>query len=146
MYARRRRTAFFLVLILGFVMVNSVFGSEDEPDQAAGQAGTRPDGTVIGATNTPSPPPEEPEFPIKHVVFIVKENRTYDNYFARYPGAEGTETATISTGEEIELEVATDVFEPDLGHSFADAVQGINGGAMDRFDLVYNGKTMNGLT
>jgi phospholipase C len=27
--------------------------------------------------------------PIRHVVIIVKENHTFDNYFATYPGAEG---------------------------------------------------------
>jgi len=31
-----------------------------------------------------------PDSPIKHVVFIVKENRTFNNYFATYGhGAEG---------------------------------------------------------
>jgi phospholipase C len=145
MYARRRRTAAFLVLILGFVMVNSVFGSEDEGDGVGGRAGTRPD-FVVNASTSPSAEPEAPDYPIKHVVFIVKENRTYDNYFAKYPEGEGTDTAKISTGETIELEEAEDAFTPDLGHSFADAVQGINGGEMDRFDLVYNGKTMNGFT
>src|ERR1035437_6633703 len=27
--------------------------------------------------------------PIEHVIFIVKENRTFDNYFGRFPGADG---------------------------------------------------------
>ncbi|HYN36883.1 MAG TPA: alkaline phosphatase family protein [Actinomycetota bacterium] len=143
MYARRRRTAFFLVLILGFVGVRSTFGSEED-NTPGGTAGNRPQAAVPGTTV--SPPPQEPEFPIKHIVFIVKENRTYDNYFGRYPEGDGTETAVISTGETIDLEPAADIFEPDLGHSFLDAVQGINGGKMDRFDLVYNGETMNGFT
>jgi len=26
---------------------------------------------------------------IKHVVFIIKENRTFDNYFGTFPGANG---------------------------------------------------------
>ncbi len=30
-----------------------------------------------------------PDSPIKHVIFMVKENRTFNNYFATYPGAEG---------------------------------------------------------
>lgn len=144
MYARRRRTAFLLVVLLGFVMVRSVFA---EGGEAGGpQEGSRPRGIAAGATTSPPPPPEEPEYPIEHIVFIVKENRTFDNYFARYPGADGTETGMTSTGEEVELEVATDVFEPDLGHSFLDGVEGINGGEMDRWDLVANGETMNGYT
>src|SRR5258708_32818469 len=32
--------------------------------------------------------------PIKHVVVIVKENHTFDNYFGAFPGAKGT----LSTG------------------------------------------------
>jgi phospholipase C len=29
---------------------------------------------------------------IKHIVFIVKENRTFDNYFGTFPGADGATT------------------------------------------------------
>jgi phospholipase C len=32
--------------------------------------------------------------PIRHVVIIVKENHTFDNYFGSFPGAEGTLTAS----------------------------------------------------
>ena len=38
-----------------------------------------------------------PDSPIKHVIFIVKENRTFNNYFATYPGAEGTTTGGTLT-------------------------------------------------
>src|SRR5690348_444423 len=30
-----------------------------------------------------------PDGPIKHIVFFIKENRTFDNYFGTYPGANG---------------------------------------------------------
>ena len=30
--------------------------------------------------------------PIEHVVIIVKENHTFDNYFGTYPGANGDAT------------------------------------------------------
>ena len=32
--------------------------------------------------------------PIEHVVIIVKENHTFDNYFGTYPGANGDATLT----------------------------------------------------
>ena len=36
------------------------------------------------------------ENPIKHVIFMVKENRTFDHYFGTYPGADGaTEGGTL---------------------------------------------------
>ncbi len=34
-------------------------------------------------------------WPIKHVVFIIKENRSFDNMFGRFPGADGTTTGQI---------------------------------------------------
>lgn len=141
MYARRRRTLFLVVVLLGAFLVRfTIFG-----DEKATSAGERPRRAVAGATASPSER-DRPSFPIKHVVFIVKENRTFDNYFARYPGAEGTTTARTSNGDEVKLTEATDVLEPDLGHSFTDAVEAINGGRMDRFDLVLNGESLNGFT
>ena len=35
------------------------------------------------------PPPAPTRFPIKHVVFLIKENRSFDNLFGRFPGANG---------------------------------------------------------
>ena len=142
MLRRRRRTVVVLLAALtGLVGTRLLVTSDGESP-----AGLRPGLPEAAGTRNPTPSETEEEIPIKHVVFIVKENRTFDNYFARYPGAEGTSKAKTSSGDTVPLEVATDVFEPDLGHSFTDAVEGINGGRMDRFDLVTNGETMNGFT
>ncbi len=84
------------------------------------------------------------DHPIKHIIYIMKENRSFDNYFARYPGAEGTTTGKTSDGRTVELSVAPDVQEPDLGHSFFDGLISINGGKMDQFDLVLNGDDLSG--
>ena len=32
--------------------------------------------------------------PIKHVIFLVKENRTFDQLYGLFPGANGTTTGT----------------------------------------------------
>jgi phospholipase C len=37
----------------------------------------------------PKPSPPKGGSPIKHVVIIVKENHAFDNYFGRFPGANG---------------------------------------------------------
>lgn len=74
--------------------------------------------------------------PIEHVVFIIKENRTFDHYFGRYPGAEGATTGKISTGETIPLKPAPDIQPFDLGHDFQSGLIAINGGAMDGFDKI----------
>ena len=52
----------------------------------AGDAAPGSDGAVSSTT------------PIKHVVVIVKENHTFDNYFGTFPGAEGTTTCKTTTG------------------------------------------------
>jgi len=39
-----------------------------------------------------------PGYPIKHIIVIVKENHTFDNYFGTFPGAEGTTTYQLSDG------------------------------------------------
>ena len=65
---------------------------------------------------------------IKHIVFMVKENRTFDNYFGTFPGADGATTGTISTGAVIPLGHAPDMTPNDIDHSFQAAVKAIDGG------------------
>jgi phospholipase C len=76
---------------------------------------------------------------IKHIVFLVKENRTFDNYFGTFPGADGATSGKISTGETIPLGHAPDMLPRDIDHSFHSAVLAIDGGAMDKFDLIPGG-------
>jgi phospholipase C len=76
---------------------------------------------------------------IKHIVFIVKENRTFDNYFGTFPRADGATSGTISTGDVIPLRHAPDMTPRDIDHSYQAAVKAIDGGAMDRFDLIAGG-------
>src|SRR5262249_10990505 len=73
---------------------------------------------------------------VDHIVFIVKENRTFDHYFGTFPGADGATTGTISTGATVVLGQAPDRTPRDISHSFQSAVLVINGGEMDRFDLI----------
>src|SRR5439155_4216407 len=37
-------------------------------------------------------------WPIKHVIFIVKENRSFDQYFGLFPGANGTTVGMTRDG------------------------------------------------
>ena len=146
MLRRRRRTIGLLVAVLmlsgAAVGTRSLF--EESPDLT--RTGLQPGMPEAAGAETPGIDGPEQEIPIKHVVFIIKENRTFDNYFARYPGADGATHAELSDGREVRLTVATDVFEPDIGHGFTDGVIAVNGGRMNGFDLVTNGETMNGFT
>src|SRR5258708_22529542 len=38
---------------------------------------------------------------IQHIVFIIKEKRSFDMYFGAFPGADGVTSAVISTGAPI---------------------------------------------
>ncbi len=73
---------------------------------------------------------------IDHIVFIVKENRSFDNYFGRFPGADGATTGRTSTGEVLSLQQAPDQVSPDISHAAAAAYTAYDYGRMDRFDLI----------
>jgi phospholipase C len=73
-------------------------------------------------------------WPIKHVVFLIKENRTFDHMFGRFPGANGV-TVGIDHGAPRELVRGTDRRVPgDIPHCYECALVAWNGGAMDGFD------------
>jgi phospholipase C len=76
---------------------------------------------------------------IQHIIFVVRENRTFDNYFGTFPGADGATTATISTGQVIALRHGEDQYPRDPGHTWQAAKVGLNGGKMDGFDLINQG-------
>src|SRR5512140_2177730 len=73
---------------------------------------------------------------IQHIVFIVKENRSFDNYFGTFPGANGATSGKISTGQVIPLGHAPDILPRDISHTYQSAVTAIHGRKMDRFDLI----------
>ncbi len=72
--------------------------------------------------------------PIKHVIVIVKENHTFDNYFGRFPGADGAKTVQIN-GIQQKPPRAPDS-TPDINHSFFTAQLAYNHGRMDGFERV----------
>ena len=69
---------------------------------------------------------------IDHIVFVIKENRTFDNYFGQFPGADGATTGKTCDGGERPLLPAPDRGYAS-GHSFTDGVTAINGGQMNCF-------------
>jgi len=80
---------------------------------------------------------------IKHIVFIIKENRSFDHYFGRFPGAAGATNGMTSTGQRVPLSPAPDVTMNDVAHSWFAAKTGINGGKMNGWDL-NDGGNVNG--
>jgi phospholipase C len=76
---------------------------------------------------------------IQHIVYILKENRSFDNYFGTFPGADGATSGPISTGDVIPLGHTPDATPRDPGHAWTDAHTAINNGLMNQFDLVQDG-------
>jgi phospholipase C len=78
---------------------------------------------------------------IDHVVFLIKENRTFDTYFGSFPGVDGAVTGRTCDGEIVPLTPAADRVEgPD--HSFAGGIHAVNGGRMNCFDTLLEGKDL----
>jgi len=73
---------------------------------------------------------------IKHIIFLIKENRTFDNYFGTYPGANGAAKAVDSQGREIPLKHQRDQI-PDIDHSSEGARNAFDSGKMDRFEFLH---------
>src|SRR5947207_9461324 len=68
--------------------------------------------------------------PIKHVVFLVKENRTFDQLFGLFPGADGTTTGRMD-GRTVPLtRVIPQRLPRDLDHSYARPLADYHGWAM----------------
>jgi phospholipase C len=72
-------------------------------------------------------------WPIKHVVFLIMENRSYDNIFGAFPGADGASVG-YDRGVQRPLELAELQRAHDLPHCYNCNVASVNEGAMDGFN------------
>lgn len=81
-------------------------------------------------------------FPIKHVVVIVKENHTFDNYFGTFPGAEGTTSCKTTMGT-VPAPHAPNATPRDMCHEHSCALQDWDGGKMDGWLGVSGASTNN---
>jgi phospholipase C len=74
---------------------------------------------------------------IKHVVIMVQENRSFDNLFATFPGADGTKKGKNSFGHTVKLKESS-LYSPKLfANSHAAFVTEYDKGKMDGWNLVY---------
>ena len=105
----------FAVVLVTLAVLSGSRGSP-HPAQAAGAG----------------PPPTTT--PIKHVVIIMKENRSFDEYFGRFPGANGAVSGTMSNGQTVALGQTPDPMPNDICHVYSCWLSSWDGGAMDGFD------------
>ena len=71
---------------------------------------------------------------ITHVVLVIQENRSFDNLFATFPGADGTTTGKRHNGKVIPLQEHS-LASLDISHDSKSYVTDYDAGAMDGFDL-----------
>ncbi len=109
-----------------------------------------------GSGSTPStpayPPAVAPGFVpttaahgiITHVVVIVQENRSFDNMFHGFPGADTVNQGKLSSGNTIALQPVSMTETYDLSHELIDYVHDYDGGALDGFDKGATGSIYTG--
>jgi len=64
-----------------------------------------------------------PTTPISHVIVVMLENHTFDNYFGSFPGANG-----------VQMPPAPNPLMSDINHSYAGLQQAYAGGALDGYN------------
>jgi len=101
-------------------------------------------GCSAASGSHPVPPSPPINGPIKHVVFLIKENRSFDNYFGTFPDANGATSGDISSGTRVLLGHTPDQLPYDLGHGWQASRLAVNGGKMNQFNLILRGD-VNGL-
>jgi phospholipase C len=88
---------------------------------------------------------------LKHIIFIVKENRSFDQYFGRFPGVTGGPIGTTANPYNCRtatggcpggagatlpaIAVSPTGSESDCGHAHENALQDYNAGAMNNFNI-----------
>ncbi len=102
----------------------------------ASSSGNLPLNPQSGSGSSPSP--------IQHVVLMIQENRTFNDFFASYPGGDGTLTGEaepnascsppINYEEMVSLTEMPLVVPKDLDHKFSAYSTSYDGGKMDGFD------------
>lgn len=75
--------------------------------------------------------------PIQHIVYIMKENHSFDSYFGRFPGVNGATTGIIKVnGAQQTIPLANLPDHPvDICHSWACSHIAYDNGNMDAFNL-----------
>ena len=120
---QRRQTFGALVVVLTAILAWQFWPSAGQ-ERAVARAPS-PEGTGTAARPHPPSPPN-PDSPIQHVIFLVKENRSFDHYFGTYPGADGaTDGGTIEDCERDDVpgrsrhrpEARADVTPHDITHA-----------------------------
>jgi len=72
------------------------------------------------------------QWPIKRVIYVMLENRSFNNLFGTFPGVEGTKVGNLF-GREIPLKRSPEYLPGDLPHDRAGFLNDFDGGKQDGF-------------
>ena len=72
---------------------------------------------------------------IKHIVLIVQENRSFDNLFATFPGADGATSGKTHDGKTLQLKMKNLAGALDINHDWSTYYAQYNHAKMNGFDL-----------
>src|SRR5574341_326405 len=134
------RAAFRTVVALtAFAIVSAACQGSSGPGD--GPTSRTPSPSPLTGRATPVAAPDivdasvfQTRWPIKHVVFLIKENRTFDNLFGTFPGADGVRFGW-DHGVRRPLVRGTDGrTDSDIPHCYTCALAAWDGGKMDGFD------------
>jgi phospholipase C len=89
---------------------------------------------VVSPTATRSVTATDTRWPIKRVLYVMPENRSFDNIYGAYPGARGAATG-LKFGREVPLTPSPHWLPGDLPHDRAAFLNSVNGGAYDGFGI-----------
>ncbi|MGA8532897.1 MAG: alkaline phosphatase family protein [Candidatus Tumulicola sp.] len=123
----QRRNRFPSAIVAALFIAGCSGGSQSGgslPPQSAGHP-------ALGSTSLP------PKY-IRHVVIVIQENRSFDNFFATYPGADGTTTGKTHYGKVVPLK-EVGLVATDIEHTWQGFKTEYNHGKMNGFDLIHFG-------
>lgn len=80
--------------------------------------------------------PKTAQTAIRHIVVIVQENRSFDNLFQGFPGADTASSGLKSDGTTVQLKPVSLAHGQDPNHDYADFAASLDGGKLDGFDHV----------
>jgi len=122
-------------VILAAIAIPGIFATS--PLRAASSTSTPTTATPALPSATPTTTPTSTATqtdPIRHIVIIIKENRTFDNYFGTFPRADGSTVGTTSDGRRVPLGHTPDHTLLDIAHQGNAATIAVDNGRMDGFD------------
>jgi len=94
---------------------------------------TTESGTLLPQAVSPNVRQRATTTPIQHVVILIQENRSFDNLFATFPGADGSTHGFESNGQRVTV-TESNLVGPDIGHGYKAFTIEYDHGKMDGFN------------